>query len=105
MTPLTIYRALLLPLVLLGRAQRSVWRWWRPAAILVMLNATVNFRIGNGTLPQPQYHFTKYEYGLEAREHFNPDKPRCRLQQLNNVTAHGGGRIPCPSMNPSSMSF
>jgi hypothetical protein len=30
-------------------------------------------------VPQPQYHFTKYEYGLEAREHFDPDKPTSLL--------------------------
>jgi hypothetical protein len=30
-------------------------------------------------VPQPQYHFTKYEYGLEAREHFEPDKPTSLL--------------------------
>jgi hypothetical protein len=28
---------------------------------------------------QPQYHFTKYEFGLEAREHFDPDKPTSLL--------------------------
>jgi hypothetical protein len=30
-------------------------------------------------VPQPQYHFTKYEFGLEAREHFDPDKPTSLL--------------------------
>jgi hypothetical protein len=30
-------------------------------------------------VPQPQYHFTKYEYGLEARDHFDPDKPTSLL--------------------------
>jgi len=27
------------------------------------------------TVPQPQYHFTKYEYGLEARLQFDPGRP------------------------------
>jgi hypothetical protein len=31
------------------------------------------------TVPQPQYHFTKYESGLAAREHFDPDKPTSLL--------------------------
>jgi hypothetical protein len=30
-------------------------------------------------VPQPQYHFTKYSYGLEARERFDPDKPTSLL--------------------------
>ena len=30
-------------------------------------------------VPQPQYHFTKYESGLAAREHFDPDKPTSLL--------------------------
>jgi hypothetical protein len=30
-------------------------------------------------VPQPQYHFTKYEYGLEARAHFDPNKPTSLL--------------------------
>jgi hypothetical protein len=30
-------------------------------------------------VPQPQYHFTKYAYGLEARAHFDPDKPTSLL--------------------------
>jgi len=30
-------------------------------------------------VPQPQYHFTKYQYGLEARQHFDPDKPTSLL--------------------------
>jgi hypothetical protein len=30
-------------------------------------------------IPQPQYHFTKAEYGLEARTHFDPLKPTSLL--------------------------
>ncbi len=30
-------------------------------------------------LPQPQYHFTKYEYGLEARSQFDPSRPTSLL--------------------------
>jgi hypothetical protein len=30
-------------------------------------------------IPQPQYHFTNYEHGREAREHFDPDKPTSLL--------------------------
>lgn len=30
-------------------------------------------------VPQPQYHFTKYEYGLQARSHFDPRKPTSLL--------------------------
>jgi hypothetical protein len=41
-------------------------------------------------LPQPQYHFTKYEYGLEAREHFDPLKPTSLLYRK---TADGGYKL------------
>src|ERR1700704_1356887 len=30
-------------------------------------------------VPQPQYHFTKYEYGLEARLQFDPGRPTSLL--------------------------
>jgi hypothetical protein len=30
-------------------------------------------------VPQPQYHFTNYEHGREAREHFDPGKPTSLL--------------------------
>jgi hypothetical protein len=30
-------------------------------------------------IPQPQYHFTKYEFGRQARAHFDPDKPTSLL--------------------------
>src|ERR1700747_3655280 len=30
-------------------------------------------------VPQPQYHFTKYEYGLEARSQFDPTRPTSLL--------------------------
>jgi hypothetical protein len=38
-------------------------------------------------IPQPQYHFTKYEYGLEARSHFDPLKPTSLLYKK---TTDGG---------------
>src|SRR3984893_15540364 len=37
------------------------------------------YRIFLPQVPQPQYHFTKYEYGREAREHFDPNKPTSLL--------------------------
>jgi hypothetical protein len=33
------------------------------------------YRIFLPNVPQPQYHFTKIEYTIEAREHFDPSKP------------------------------
>jgi hypothetical protein len=41
-------------------------------------------------VPQRQYHFTKTEYGLEARRHFDPMKPTSLLYQK---TAGGGYRL------------
>ena len=41
-------------------------------------------------VPQPQYHFTKYEYGREARLHFDPHKP---TSLLYTKTADGGYRL------------
>ncbi len=41
-------------------------------------------------VPQPQYHFTKYEYGLEARTHFDPLKPTSLLYKK---TPDGGYRL------------
>jgi hypothetical protein len=38
-------------------------------------------------IPQPQYHFTKNQYGLEARLHFDPSKPTSLLYRK---TADGG---------------
>ena len=38
-------------------------------------------------IPQPQYHFTKYEYGREATTHFDPLKPTSLLYKKN---ADGG---------------
>ena len=38
-------------------------------------------------VPQSQYYFTKYQYGLEARSHFDPLKP---TSLLYNKTADGG---------------
>jgi hypothetical protein len=41
-------------------------------------------------IPQPQYHFTKHEYGREARWRFDPDKP---TSLLYTKTADGGYRL------------
>jgi hypothetical protein len=41
-------------------------------------------------LPQPQYHFTNYEYGLEARAHFDPLKPTSLLYKK---TPDGGYKL------------
>ena len=38
-------------------------------------------------VPQPQYHFTNYEYGLEARSQFDPGKPTSLLYKK---TSDGG---------------
>lgn len=37
------------------------------------------YRIFLPNVPQSQYHFTKYEYGLQARSHFDPLKPTSLL--------------------------
>jgi hypothetical protein len=41
-------------------------------------------------IPQPQYHFTNYGYGLEARLHFSPDKP---TSLLYTKTSDGGYKL------------
>jgi hypothetical protein len=41
-------------------------------------------------IPQPQYHFTNYEYGLAARLHFSPDKP---TSLLYTKTPDGGYKL------------
>jgi hypothetical protein len=41
-------------------------------------------------LPQAQYHFTKYEYGLEARSHFDANKPTSLLYKK---AADGGYKL------------
>ncbi len=41
-------------------------------------------------IPQPQYHFTKYEYGREAVFHFDPLKPTSLLYEK---TASGGYKL------------
>jgi hypothetical protein len=41
-------------------------------------------------IAQPQYHFTKYEYGREARMHFDPDKP---TSLLYTKTADAGYKL------------
>jgi hypothetical protein len=41
-------------------------------------------------IPQPQYHFTNYGYGLEARQHFSPDKP---TSLLYTKTSDGGYKL------------
>lgn len=38
-------------------------------------------------VPQPQYHFTKHEYGLEARSQFDPSRPTSLLYKK---TPNGG---------------
>jgi hypothetical protein len=35
-------------------------------------------------IPQPQYHFTKYAYALEARSHFDPLKPTSLLYKKSD---------------------
>ncbi len=41
-------------------------------------------------VPQPQYHFTKYQYGLAARSSFDPGKP---TSLLYTKTADGGYKL------------
>lgn len=41
-------------------------------------------------VPQPQYHFTNYAYAMEARSHFDPDKPTSLLYRK---TADGGYKL------------
>src|ERR1700744_1042125 len=41
-------------------------------------------------VPQSQYHFTKYEYGREARSHFDPLKPTSLLYRK---TANGSYKL------------
>lgn len=41
-------------------------------------------------IPQPLYHFTKYEYGLQARSHFDPLKPTSLLYKK---MADGGYKL------------
>jgi hypothetical protein len=41
-------------------------------------------------IPQPQYHFTKYEYGREARSHFDSLKPTSLLYKK---TSDGGYKL------------
>jgi len=41
-------------------------------------------------IPQPQYHFTKYEFGTEARTHFDPLKP---TSLLYTKTSDGGYKL------------
>jgi hypothetical protein len=41
-------------------------------------------------VPQPQYHFTKAEYGLAARSHFDPSKPTSLLYKKS---ADGGYKL------------
>ncbi len=41
------------------------------------------YRIFLPNIPQPQYHFTKYEYGREAETHFDPLKPTSLLYKKN----------------------
>jgi hypothetical protein len=48
------------------------------------------YRIFMPDIPQPQYHFTKAEYGWEARTHFDPSKPTSLLYKK---TADGGYQL------------
>jgi len=48
------------------------------------------FEIFLPNIPQSQYHFTKYQYGLEARSHFDPLKPTSLLYKK---TADNGYRL------------
>ncbi len=48
------------------------------------------FEIFLPNLPQAQYHFTKHEYGLEARLHFDPLKPTSLLYKKS---ADGGYKL------------
>jgi hypothetical protein len=41
-------------------------------------------------LPQPQYHFTNYQYGWDARRHFDPLRPTSLLYRK---TADGGYKL------------
>jgi hypothetical protein len=48
------------------------------------------FEIFLPNIPQSQYHFTKYQYGLEAAFHFDPLKPTSLLYKK---TADGGYKL------------
>ncbi len=48
------------------------------------------FRIFFPNIPQPQYHFTNYEYGREAASHFDPLKPTSLLYKK---TEDGGYKL------------
>ena len=48
------------------------------------------FRIFLPKVPQPQYHFTKYQYGREANRHFDPLKP---TSLLYTKTSDGGYQL------------
>jgi hypothetical protein len=48
------------------------------------------YRIFLPNLPQPQYHFTRYEYAWKARNHFDPSKPTSLLYKK---TADGGYQL------------
>ncbi len=41
-------------------------------------------------IPQPQYHFTNHDHGLQARQHFDPSKPTSLLYKK---TADGGYKL------------
>jgi len=48
------------------------------------------YKIFFPNVPQPQYHFTNYEYGREANLHFDPAKP---TSLLYTKTADGGYKL------------
>ena len=50
------------------------------------------YRIFLPNLPQPQYHFTNYEYGLEAAFHFDPLKPTSLLYKKTTGRRLQAGR-------------
>lgn len=44
-------------------------------------------------IPQPQYHFTKREYGWEATSHFDPaNRPRCSIRKQRTAATSWSGR-------------
>src|ERR1700744_3675251 len=55
-------------------------------------------------VPQPQYHFTKAAYGLEARNHFDPLKPTSLLYKKTPDGAYrrGGGGYTDRGRGPGS---
>ena len=67
--------------------------WWLPPSRAMEPYKDFHKALADGyeiflpNIPQPQYHFTKYAYGLQARTHFDPSKP---TSLLYTKTADGG---------------